>query len=98
MKEKTIELPVSFTVNEMIMPDLPDDPTIDPDMPSDGEGGGFPTWAWAVIAIVIIGGAAAFIIIKKKRGKKKDEVTDFKWEEELDPANDVKNTQEVGKK
>ena len=98
MKEKTIELPVSFTVNEMIMPDLPDDPTIDPDMPSDGEGGGFPTWAWVIIAIVIIGGAAAFIIIKKKRGKKKDEVTDFKWEDELDPANDVKNTQEVGKK
>ena len=52
-----------------------------------------------LIAIVILGGgAAAFIIIKKKRSKKKDEVTDFKWEEELDPANDVKNTQEVGKK
>ena len=98
MKEKTIELPVSFTVNE-VMPDFPDEPTIDPDMPVDGEGGGFPTWAWVLIAIVILGGgAAAFIIIKKKCGKKKDEVTDFKWEDELDPANDVKNTQEVGKK
>ena len=78
---------------------FPDEPMIDPEMPIEEEKSGIPTWQWIVIALaalaVII---AAIIVIKKRRSKKKDESTDFNWEEELDPANDAKNSQEVGKK
>ncbi|MCM1166328.1 MAG: hypothetical protein NC299_08510 [Lachnospiraceae bacterium] len=94
LTEVTKELPVSFEVEEMYIPDDPwgDEPWTDE--PVDEDGGGFP-WLilWIGVGVVAAGGVAAIIIVVNVRKKKKSAVSasDFNWDDEFDDPKPAQN-------
>jgi len=80
-KEKTVEFPVSLTVEEPYYPEY--DPGFDPgyEEPIE-EKSGLPWWAWAAIAVVAAGVVIAVIVtVSRKKHPKKDALLDdFVWQ------------------
>lgn len=87
LTEVTKEFPVSFNVEEMMIPDEPFFPD-DPGMMDPGEEkGGFP-WLllWIGIGVLVVGGVVAIIIVVNVKKKKKNaaSASDFDWDDEFE--------------
>ncbi len=86
MTEVVKELPVTFTVEEMMWedPGMYEPMTFETQME---EGGEFPWWLlWIGIGVVVVGGVVAIILIVKHKKKKNKKLTeaDINWEDDLD--------------
>ena len=88
-QEKTVEFPVSLTVDEPYYPEW-EDPGYDPgwEEPVE-EKAGIPWWVWVIAAVVVAALVVVILVSRKKKSKKNGDLDSFEWNPEALPEDDV---------